>query len=459
LSGELSSVVIDALASYGKDSEKKTKPNKPRNNGGKYGFDDYQEAAIHTHEVEGCRPGDLCTACGQGKYYEGEDRKKLSFQGSTPVQVERHIQKTLRCNRCGHERMNYIRIQKWTPGARSAIIIQKLYGTPWHRLSRIQKLGGVPIAASTLYGQSKIVWEDSARAIVQELYQRAANSRWWFSDDTGNKILSVMAENKLLEESQRRACHTTAICALEGDFKINLYVTTNQYCLENLEKLLEKRQNPEKVVLMTDASNQSIPKGLTKERIDSTLCLGEHGRRKFKDLKLNYPAICHYFLTLIHFLYVNDRACKGLDPVARLAYHQEHSTAIVNAIYAKINQLFEQKEVEPNSDLGRAMKYWLNHREGLTAFLRIEGARLDNNWSERTLKLMALYRKNSLFFKTKESAVVLNDLFSLVSTCEANGINAFEYLTWIQIHWKAVQKNPEHYLPWCFKQDTERIVA
>ena len=105
------------------------------------------------------------------------------------------------------------------------------------------------------------------------------------------------------------------------------------------------------------------------------------------------------------------------------------------------------------------MKYWLNHREGLTAFLRFEGAKLDNNWSERTLKLMALYRKNSLFFKTKESAMVLNELFSLVSTCEVNGINAFEYLTWIQVHWKAVQKNPEHYLPWCFKQDTERIVA
>jgi hypothetical protein len=39
---------------------------------------------------------------------------------------------------------------------------------------------------------------------------------------------------------------------------------------------------------------------------------------------------------------------------------------------------FALKEVEPNSGLGKAVTYLLRHWNGLTAFLREAGARLDN---------------------------------------------------------------------------------
>ena len=146
-----------------------------------------------------------------------------------------------------------------------------------------------------------------------------------------------------------------------------------------------------------------------------------------------------------------------MEPKARLVYHKLHSTPIIEAIYNKIAELFDQKIIEPNSDLGGAMKYWLNHKEELTVFLRVEGVKIDNNWAEFTLRLMSLYRNASLFFKTKRSAIIMNDLFSLVSTCEANKVNAFEYLNWIQVNWKDVQAHPEQYLPWHFKIYTEKI--
>ena len=94
-----------------------------------------------------------------------------------------------------------------------------------------------------------------------------------------------------------------------------------------------------------------------------------------------------------------------------------------------------------------------------TKFLRIKGVPLDNNWAENALRLMAVYRKASLFFKTLNSALVMNDLFSLMATCEVNGVNAFAYLNWIQVHWKEVQREPQAYLPWCSKQDTEKIAC
>ncbi len=44
-----------------------------------------------------------------------------------------------------------------------------------------------------------------------------------------------------------------------------------------------------------------------------------------------------------------------------------------------IEQQFDERLVEPNSSLGKALQYWLNHWEGLTSWLRVAGAPLDNN--------------------------------------------------------------------------------
>jgi hypothetical protein len=108
------------------------------------------------------------------------------------------------------------------------------------------------------------------------------------------------------------------------------------------------------------------------------------------------------------------------------------------------------------------MNYWLNHKKGLTRFLTVKGVPLDNNKSERALKSMILQRKNSLFFKTKNSAAILSGLSSIVRTCEANSINGFAYLNWIQNNWVKVQKDASNYLPWkylAYINNTELVAA
>jgi transposase len=72
----------------------------------------------------------------------------------------------------------------------------------------------------------------------------------------------------------------------------------------------------------------------------------------------------------------------------------------------RIERQFEGREVEPNSALGEAMKYFLRHYQGLSTFLRVSGAPLDNNTAERALKRFVLFRKNSLFFKNDHGAAV-----------------------------------------------------
>ena len=74
------------------------------------------------------------------------------------------------------------------------------------------------------------------------------------------------------------------------------------------------------------------------------------------------------------------------------------------------------KEVEPNSVLGKAIQYMLNHWQELTLFLRVENAPLDNNICERALKMAIMHRKNSLFYKTLHGAYIGDLFMSIIHT-------------------------------------------
>ncbi len=56
--------------------------------------------------------------------------------------------------------MNHQSVDKWTHITRSSIILRRVYGMPFPRLSKLQYLYKVPIADSTLWIQSLGVWED-----------------------------------------------------------------------------------------------------------------------------------------------------------------------------------------------------------------------------------------------------------------------------------------------------------
>ena len=118
----------------------------------------------------------------------------------------------------------------------------------------------------------------------------------------------------------------------------------------------------------------------------------------------------------------------------RLAYHQEKIGPVMRELKAWIEEQFERRLVEPNSNLGKALQYWRTHCWELTVWLREPMAPLDNNPAEQSLKQFILMRKNSLFFKTEHGAAVGDILASLIQTCRLNGINAWDYLVTLIRH-------------------------
>src|SRR5690606_38802485 len=131
------------------------------------------------------------------------------------------------------------------------------------------------------------------------------------------------------------------------------------------------------------------------------------------------------------------------SPEMRLSYHQEHSAPLLETLKAWMIQKIEGKETEPNGSLGKAFRYMLRHWDKLTQFLRFPNCPLDNNIAERTLKIAIRSRKNSLFYKTEESAAEGGVLTSIVHTAAVNGENPFDYLVAIQQYSAHAKKFPE----------------
>ena len=110
-----------------------------------------------------------------------------------------------------------------------------------------------------------------------------------------------------------------------------------------------------------------------------------------------------------------------------------------------------EHKTEPNSGLGKAISYLLNHLTKLTLFLRQPGAPIDNNIVERALKKAILNRRNALFYKTLNGAGVGDLFMSLIHTCELNAANPFDYLTELQRHADAIAACPRLWMPWNYR--------
>ena len=95
---------------------------------------------------------------------------------------------------------------------------------------------------------------------------------------------------------------------------------------------------------------------------------------------------------------------------------------------------------EPSSAMGQALRYMVNQWSRLTAFLDDPLIPIHNNASEAALRIIALARKNSLFFGNDAAGERFAVLYSLIATCQKHGVNPLEYLTDVLLR---VQDHPK----------------
>jgi transposase len=152
-----------------------------------------------------------------------------------------------------------------------------------------------------------------------------------------------------------------------------------------------------------------------------------HARRDFFDARLNYPREAHYVLGLIAQLYDIEDEIADRGDVERLAERQARSVPVL----ARLEKfLREQKETAlPQSKFGQAIGYALNHWEELLRYTTEGALEIDNNRSERTLRPMAIGRKNWMFFGSDRGGETAAICMSVLASAKRHGIEPMAYVT------------------------------
>ena len=442
------------------NSSRQSRKEKPKPKGhGRNGAADYPGAKRVGVRHKSLKSGDRCPECPKGKVYPLKPPAMLlCLTGSAPVQATVYELERLRCNLCGTvftaEAPEPCRGNKHDETVGSIIALLKYGGGfPFNRLEKLQGGFGIPLAAST---QWDIVNRKAGaiEAAYDELARQAAQGKVVYNDDTKAKILEFMSSEEALweEDPSRTGLFTTGILSQIEKHQIALYYTGRKHAGENMADLLALRDvDRGPPIQMCDALSRNLPKPFKTVLAN---CLS-HARRKFVDVTDYFPEESRFVLEMLGKVYTHDAITKDrhMSDKQRLKYHQAKSESIMDELKGWLSEQFEKKLVEPNSSMGDAISYMLDHWPELTLFLTVPGAPLDNNICEQVLKRAILHRKNSLFFKTQHGACVGDLYMSLIHTCSLNGVNPFDYLTALEKHSADLREHPEKWLPWNYEQN------
>jgi transposase len=363
-----------------------------------------------------------CTVCGNAKLDPLGDGKTTSVWEFVPARFVRveHVQEVLRC-RCNGFVVT-------APGA-PKVVEKGQYGasflahlavskcadhTPIYRLEKAFARQGVPVARSTmnelLHRASAIlepVWtrlldvvrvrpvvgaDETRLRIVRDKSGKTKNGFvWTFNarDDAGGlDVAYVFAEDR---------SGSTPKTLLEGT----------------------------KGVLLVDGySGYNVVDEVSSRR---RAACHAHLRRYFHEALPTAP-VAQEMLDLVAELYVAEHAAdeQRLVGRAKLEFRKQRAGPIRRRMRDWLDAHRERHP--PKSPIGAAIRYADNQWKQLGVFLADARVPLDNNGSERALRRVALGRKNYLFVHDLERGANIAGLYSLVATCEARGINPFEYL-------------------------------
>ena len=404
--------------------------------------------------------GENCPGCTSGKLYpQSEPAKLVRITGMAPLSATVYACDRLRCNLCGEvftaPAPAGVGNEKYDATATSMVGLLKYgAGLPFNRIEKLQDGMGIPLPAATQWD----LVQAAAKTLTpahEELLNQAAQATVLYNDDTTMKVLQLTRKQRAAAladdaDGERTGIFTSGIVATHTGHQVALFFTGVRHAGENLAAVLARRNTDLPApIQMCDGLSRNIP-----SEFDTILsqCLA-HARRKYVELTETFPAEVRFVLETLRKVYITDARARdrGLDPAQRLQLHQDESQPRMAALEHWMQTQFAERKIEPNSALGAAILYMQKRWSELTLFLRVEGAPLDNNTSERALKKAILHRKNALFYRTLAGAHVGDVFMSLIHTAELNQVAPFEYLVALQRNAAELTANPAAWMPWNYQ--------
>lgn len=436
-------------------------PKRRRKGHGRHGTAAYPGARrvrVPHPELQG---GKLCPDCRRGKLHPlRRPGVVVRLVGQAPLAASVFELEKLRCATCGQVFTAPTPADagtgKYDPTVGALVAVLRFgSGMPSYRLAQLQQSLGIPFPASTQWELAAELAE-AATPVFDGLIRQAAQRGVIHNDDTTMRVASLRRQPAPLPDADnpkraRTGVFTTGILTGGDEPPIALFFTGHQHAGENLQDLLDHRDRALPApIQMCDALSRNEP-GESATLLSHCLA---HGRRQAVEVASSFPAEARQVLECLREVYHHDARARTerLTPEQRLELHQDLSRPILDKLHRWMREQLDRKKVEPNSTLGGAFNYLLNHWEPLTLFLRVAGAPLDNNVCERGLKMAILHRKNSLSYKTERGARVGDLFMSLIHTCRLNAVNPFRYLVALARHPEEVARRPDRWLPWNYAE-------
>ena len=156
-----------------------------------------------------------------------------------------------------------------------------------------------------------------------------------------------------------------------------------------------------------------------------------HVRRKFEQSLQTEKAKAAAVLLLIQKLYGVERRMRqhsptlGVEQIARI--RKRESLPVIKELKEYLLEC--RQAVLPKSPLGKAIEYAFGQWEWLVTYIHNGLVDIDNNSCERSMRKVAIGRKNYMFVGSEAGGRTAAIFYSLLETCLRLGINPVEYLT------------------------------
>ncbi len=377
-----------------------------------------------TRTIEHKVPDDkkVCPKCGGHDFSRLGGGEKTELYELVPSRVERqiHVQEKLRC-RCGEAIITadppakVYEKARFGPTFMAQVVVSKCADSlPLYRQAKAYRRAGVQVDDSTL-GELFHRVAVATKPLSQRLLQLVAEKEIVLADETTQRVQD--------KGKTRTAWLWSFIARDEADKEIISYVFSRSRSGETPLRVLGDTLGKLVADAYSGYNKVTLPGG--RERAG---CLA-HLRRKFFEAQSTAPDAAKRAMDFILEVYKIERAALDADllgTAAHLEMRQTASKAVMIDFKAWLDG--EHPRHPPRSPISEAIGYAIGQWDALTLFLTDPHLPIDNNASERALRVAALGRKNFLFVGHDDAGENLAGLYSLIATCEASQVNPVDYL-------------------------------
>lgn len=156
-----------------------------------------------------------------------------------------------------------------------------------------------------------------------------------------------------------------------------------------------------------------------------------HARRKFSEAvkaqgKNKKAGKAQHGLALIQKLYRVEKQARAFTPEQRHEHRQSQAKPILDRLRHWLDDSLSQ--VPPGTAAGKALNYLNNEWSKLIGYLEDGRLEIDNNLAENAIRPFVIGRKNWLFSGSVAGVKASANLYSLIETAKACGLEPYAYL-------------------------------